>query len=464
VNILLTGLSHHTAPLEVRERMVFDGPSLPVGLKRLGEVAPAAEEWLILSTCNRTEVLVRGRETAAMPGQIRSFLLEKSGLEIGRLDTALYTLHDLEAIRHFFRVSSSLDSMVVGEPQILKQVKDAHACSLREGRLGTLLDGVCRRAFQTAKRVRTETDIARNPVSISYAAAELAKTIFGDLTGRSILVLGAGEMSELTLRHLLSSGAGTVYVSTRHFERAVELARRVGGEAVAFDRMKECLERVDIVISSTAAPHALVRRDEMVPMMRRRRNRPIFFIDIAVPRDIEPEVNTIDNVYLYDIDDLQRVVDENLEERQRAAGRAEEIVESEVESFQRWYLGLAAGPTIAALRKSLHQIKEREMERFQSRLGDLPAHQQSAVEEFARALVNKILHRPSTELKRSLDGRSAPGQVELVRRLFGLDEPPGGGEGQGERATGEERGKAPSNPQEKDDNTGSGRPPVRQPS
>jgi glutamyl-tRNA reductase len=440
--------------------MVFDGPSLPLGLKRLGEVAPAAEEWLILSTCNRTEVLVRGRETAALPDQIRSFLLEKSGLETGRLDNALYTLHDLDAIRHLFRVSSSLDSMVVGEPQILKQVKDAHACALREGRLGTLLDGICRRAFQTAKRVRTETDIARNPVSISYAAAELARTIFGELTGRSILVLGAGEMSELTLRHLLSAGAGTVYVSTRHFERAVELARRVGGEAVAFNRMKEYLERVDIVISSTAAPHVLIRRDEMVPMMRRRRNRPVFFIDIAVPRDIEPEVNTIDNAYLYDIDDLQRVVDENLEERKRAAGHAEEIVESEVEAVRRWYLGLAAGPTIAALRQSMHDLKERELERFSGRLAELPAHQQSVVEEFARVLVNKILHRPSTELKRSLDGRSAPGQVELVRRLFGLDDPLGASaaataEGPGERA--EPAGSS----REENHAAGAGRPPAR---
>jgi glutamyl-tRNA reductase len=402
--------------------MVFDGPSLPLGLKRLGEVAPAAEEWLILSTCNRTEILLRTRETAVVPEQIRSFLLEKSGLEAARLDSVIYTLHDLDAVRHFFRVASSLDSMVVGEPQILKQAKDAHACALREGRLGTLLDGLCRRAFQAAKRVRTETDIARNPVSISYAATELAKTIFGDLTGRSVLVLGAGEMSELTLKHLLAAGAETVYVSTRHFERAVEVARGVGGEAVAFNRMKEYLERVDIVISSTAAPHALVQRADVVPMMRRRRNRPVFFIDIAVPRDIDPDVNKVDNVYLYDIDDLQRVVDENLEERRREAVRAEEIIESEVESYRRWYLGLAAGPTIAALRELLHGLRESELDRFRGRFSGLAPDDLASVEEFARGLVNKILHRPSTELKRSLSGHSTPGQVELVRRLFGLDE------------------------------------------
>ncbi len=430
MKILLTGLSHHTAPLDIRERMVFDAAALPLGLKRLAERVPGAEECLILSTCNRTEILLRRDDLSPAPAQVRGFLSEKSGIDDGRLDRALYAMRDEEAVRHFFRVAASLDSMIVGEPQILKQVKDAHACALGEGRLGTILDHLCRRAFHAAKRVRTETEIGRNPVSISYAAAELARTIFGELSGRSVLVLGAGKMSELTLRHLVAGGAGTIYVTTRHMERAVDVARRVGGEPIPFDRMLEPLDRVDIVISSTAAPHLLLRRDQVADLMRQRRNRPMFFIDIAVPRDIDPAVNELDNVYLYDIDDLQRVVSDNVEGRQREAAHAERIIDTEVESFRRWYLGLAAGPAITALRQRLHGLREQELERHRGRLSGLTPEQMAAVETYARGLINKILHRPTLELKRSLDGRGAPGRVALVRRLFDLDGEDGPAQGQ----------------------------------
>jgi len=422
VKLLLTGLSHHTAPLEVRERMVFDADSLPLAMRRLREMAPAVEEIVLLSTCNRTELLMRSSDAVETTKQVRTFLREKSGIDRARLDSALYNFRDVEVVRHLFRVAASLDSMVIGEPQILKQVKDAHAGAVREGQLGTVLDGLCRRAFQTAKRVRTETAIGRNPVSISYTACELARQIFGKLSGRAVLVIGAGKMSELTLRHLVSAGADKIFVTTRRYERAMEVARRFHGEAVNFDRVAEFLPKVDIVVSSTAAPHILLKKADVAALMRKRRNRPIFLIDIAVPRDIDPAVNEVDNAYLYDIDDLQRVVDDNLDERKREAIDGERIVDAEVKSFQRWYHSLAAGPTIAAMRVALHDLRLDEFERFRARLGSLSPEQIAVVEEFGRGLVNKILHRPMVELKKSADGSAGPGQVDLVRRLFGLDE------------------------------------------
>ena len=422
MKLLLTGLSHHTAPLEVRERMVFDADSLPLAMRRLREMAPGVEEIVLLSTCNRTELFMRTSDAVATTEQVRTFLREKSGVDRERLDSALYTFRDVEVVRHLFRVAASLDSMVIGEPQILKQVKDAHSGAVREGQLGTVLDGLCRRAFQTAKRVRTETAIGRNPVSISYTACELARQIFGNLTGRAVLVIGAGKMSELTLRHLVSAGADSIYVTTRRYEKAMEVARRFNGEAVNFDRMAEFLPKVDIVVSSTAAPHVLLKKDDVAALMRKRRNRPIFLIDIAVPRDIDPAVNEVANAYLYDIDDLQRVVDDNLEERKREAADGERIVETEVKSFLRWYHSLAAGPTIAAMRVALHDLRLDEFERFRSRMHNLSPDQLAVVEEFGRGLVNKILHRPMVELKRSADGSAGPGQVDLVRRLFGLND------------------------------------------
>ena len=400
--------------------MVFDADSVPQALGRLREMAPSVKEALLLSTCNRTEVLLRCDDPTPTLDQVRKFLLEKSGVEKSRMEKALYTFRDLEAVRHFFRVAASLDSMIIGESQILKQVKDAHSYALREGQLGTILDGLCQRAFQTAKRVRTGTAIGRNPVSIAYTACELARQIFGSMAGRAVLVLGAGKMSELTLRHLVGAGADKIFVSTRRYERAMAVARRVEGEAVSFERMKDFLPQVDIVISSTAAPNVLLTKEDVTALMRKRRNKPVFFIDIAVPRDIDPAVNQVDNVYLYDIDDLQRVVDDNLKERKREARLAEEIVEKEVHAFQVWFHNLASGPTIAAMRKAMHEVRLDEFERFRSRMTSMTPEQLAVVEEFGRGLVNKILHRPMVELKKSMNGNAATGQVDLLRRLFAL--------------------------------------------
>ncbi|MFQ5767067.1 MAG: glutamyl-tRNA reductase [Acidobacteriota bacterium] len=419
----LIGLSHKTAPLEMRERLVFDPASLPEALERLSSLIGEGHEILLLSTCNRTEILLHHHRDSFSLEPIHRFLREKSGLPPSRLDGSLYSLEDEDAVRHIFRVACSLDSMVIGEPQILHQVKQAYACARREKRLGPIIDALLQRAFTVAKKVRSQTGIGRHPVSISHAAVELAQTIFGELADRKVLVMGAGKMSGLTLRQIMAGGVRDCHVATRRFQHGLELAQQVGAEAIPFRKVHSFLEEVDIVISSTAAPHHLLNRSQIVSLMRRRRNRPIFFIDIAVPRDIDPAVNDLDNVYLYDLDDLEQVVNDNMEERRKEGRHAEAIIDEEVIRFRRWFLGLSAGPVIKALRVSLHQLRDAEFSRLKSQLHGLTVQQMDQVERFSRTLVNKILHQPTAELKRSLDGRSAPGQVALVRRLFQLSEP-----------------------------------------
>jgi glutamyl-tRNA reductase len=448
--IVLSGLSHHTAPVEVREKVLFGRETLADALGRLRSLL-GVEEGLILSTCNRTEVLTRCMDVAEARRGLQEFLRVESRLDAAVLQGCLYNLEGMDAVRHLFRVTASLDSQVVGEPQILHQVKEAHAEALRQGAIGPMLDALCQRAFAAARRVRRDTDIGRHPVSISYAAAELARTIFGDLAGRLVLVIGAGRMAELAVKHLSSAGVGAVYVCSRTHDHAAALSDRVGGEAVPFERLGEYLQRVDIVVSSTSAPSYILGAAEVAGLIRRRRSRPIFFIDIAMPRDIDPAVNEIDNVYLYDLDDLRGVVAENTQERHREAVRAEALIAEAVDGFRRWHLGLSAGPTIVDLRSRLHGLREQELSRLASRCS-LSAEQTAAVDEFSRLLVNKILHRPTSELKRLAGGDERAGQVDTVRRLFGLDAAPEPvredagrrtepGEGSGER-TGRGRGPA----------------------
>jgi glutamyl-tRNA reductase len=422
MRLLVTGLSHRTAPLEIRERLAFDPASIPLAIERLREICGPKTECLLLATCNRTEVVLAHPQPEVTRAAVRRFFLEKSGLEPSRLDAVLYRHEGIEAVRHLFRVAASLDSMVVGETQILKQVREAHARATASGSVGGLLDGICRRAFQAAKRVRTETEVGRYPVSISSAATDLARRIFGSLEACTVLVLGAGEMSKLSVRHLVSAGAGRVLVITRHAERAGDLACRVGGEARPFSSLIESLTEADIVIASTSAPHPIVHRGDVAEVMRHRRGRPIFFIDIAVPRDIDPAVHGLENVYLYNLDELQRVVEENLRGRGRAADRAEALVREEVSSCAKWYAAQAATPAITALRRTMDEMREREFSRVRGRLSSLSEDQMALVEQFSRALVNKILHRPTIELRRALETGAQPGDVDLVRRLFGVDE------------------------------------------
>lgn len=417
--ILAIGLNHTTAPVEVRERLHISEARLPEVLERLGQEATVLER-LVLSTCNRVEVYAVSPEPEEAQASILALLAEGTQTPLALLQDKLYHHQQDEAVRHAFRVASSLDSLVLGESQILSQVKAAYQVAQAQAATGPILNTLMTRAFGVAKKVRTETGIGQSPVSVPSAAIGLAKTIFGDLSGRRVLVLGAGEMAEVAARHLQSEGVQAVLVAHRNFDRAVEIAARLRARAVRFDQIRDQLRQADIVISSTAAPHYLLCRADVEELIRLRRNRPLFLIDIAVPRDIDPEVNQIDNVYLYDIDDLEGVVASHRKARELEAAQAELLIEREVASFQRWLKSLDVVPTIVTLRRRVEEIRETELEKALSRLPKLDPEQQEIVRALAHGIINKILHYPTTELKRQSINRDGLLYVNVLRRLFGL--------------------------------------------
>lgn len=417
MQLSLVGLSHHTAPIEVRERLHFPEKDLPAALHALAE-RDAVEEAIILSTCNRVEILARLADEADARSLLGDFLSRQRRVPRDLLDKHLYHHSQREAVRHVFRVAASLDSMIVGEPQVLGQVKAAYATGRAVGTVGGILDEVLAHAFATAKKVRTETGVAASAVSVSYAAVELARKIFGSLEGKTVFLIGAGKMSELAARHLRRSGAQAIFVANRTLARAEELAKELGGETVRFDELLSFISRADIVISSTGAPVYIIKKEHGVRFLAERKNRPMFFIDIAVPRDIDPALNKLNNIFLYDIDDLQQVVEANLRQRRREALRAEEIVEREVDRLLGRLKRLEVAPTITALQEHLHGIRQQELER--ARLRDLSPEQRTAVEEMTRRLVNKILHGPIAELKRLPQEPNGLKLTEFARRLFRL--------------------------------------------
>lgn len=419
MQLSLVGLSHHTAPIEVRERLHFPEKDLPAALHALVE-RDAVEEAIILSTCNRVEILARLTDDADARSLLGDFLSRQRRVPRDLLDKHLYHHSQREAVRHIFRVAASLDSMIVGEPQVLGQVKAAYATGRAVGTVGGILDAVLAHAFATAKKVRTETGVAASAVSVSYAAVELARKIFGSLEGKTVFLIGAGKMSELAARHLRRSGARAIFVTNRTLARAEELAKELGGETVRFDELLSFISRADIVISSTGAPVYIIKKEHGARFLAERRNRPMFFIDIAVPRDIDPALNKLNNIFLYDIDDLQQVVEANLRQRRREALRAEEIVEREVDRLLGRLKRLEVAPTIAALQEHLHGLRQQELER--ARLRDLSPEQHTAVEEMTRRLVNKILHGPIAELKRLPQEPNGLKLTEFARRLFRLKE------------------------------------------
>ncbi len=335
----------------------------------------------------------------------------------------LYEYHEREAVRHVFRVASSLDSMVVGEPQILGQVKEAYATARAVGGVNSQLDALLTRAFAVAKRVRNETAVATSAVSVASVAVDLAKKIFGNLQGKNVYLVGAGKMSELAARHLLAHGAEKIYVSNRTYDRAVGLAKKFNGEALPFDRLYDTIPLADIVISSTGAPHAIFRKEHGERFLAKRRNRPMFFIDIAVPRDVDPEMNKLDGVFVYDIDDLQQVVTSHVADRRVEADRAEAIVQLEVDKFEARLQTLDVVPTIVSLQEHLETVRQAEIDRVRGRLGTLSPEQELAVEALTRGIVNKIMHTPITALKTAArESSEATTVIDLVRRLFGLHE------------------------------------------
>ncbi len=417
--LFVAGLSHRNAPVELREQLAVDEDKLRELLRDVAATG-VVREVLILSTCNRVEVYA----IADVPGEARTAtfrqLCRHRGVEPASVETVLYTHADGEAVRHAFRVASSLDSMMIGEPQILGQVKNAFALAQSCETVGPALHTLFTQAFTVAKRVRTETEIARHAVSVSFAAVELAKKIFAGLDGKAVLLVGAGKMSELAARHLIEQGAFPLYVANRTWARAQELARALAGTAVPFDELATALATVDIVITSTGAPEPVIRREFVQPLVHSRRGRPLFFIDIAVPRDVEDSVDTLDGVYCYDIDDLKQVVDANIRERLREAHRAEALVEREVAKFLARLGDVEVIPTIVSLRERLEIIRSGEVKRTLARLPGATPETREAIEALSAAIVNKILHAPITKLRESSRAGSPRSWLELVHELFGL--------------------------------------------
>ena len=415
MQLALVGLSHKTAPVEIRERLAFSNDALRSALTSLVD-RRAVNEAMILSTCNRVEVVAESPDERL----IRDFICEFHQISHDSVSSHLYSYRNVDAIRHVFRVTASLDSMVIGEPQILGQVKEAYRIAMDAGTVGMHLSALMNRAFAVAKKVRSETGISQSAVSVSYAAVELARKIFGDLSGKTVMIIGASKMGELAAKHLRRAGASSVLVTNRTFERAVELAKVFEGAAVPFEHFTDHMVGADIVITSTGAPHFIIGKNLAEQVIHRRKNKPIFFIDIAVPRDIDPAVNEIDNAFLYDIDDLQQVIDANLKERLKEAMRAEQIVDDEVEAFCLKMQTRDVVPTIVQLRESLEKVRRDEIERNRRHLKDLSPEQQAAVDQITKSIVNKILHPPIEQLKQMAHDPQGADLAELIRKIFNV--------------------------------------------
>ena len=420
MNLILIGMNHKTAPLEIRESL-----SLACGdsINPLIEIMniPQIKEAIYLSTCNRVEVLAHAVDEESAVEKLKSFIFNHGNLSPDDMARCLYLYYNHDAVRHLFRVASSIDSMVMGEPQILGQVKDAYRTAVEHNASGIMLNKIIHHAFRTAKRVRTETGIAGNAVSVSFAAVELAKKIFGNLKGKIILLIGAGEMSELAAKHLINYGVEKIFITNRTYARAVQIADNVHGTVVEFEKLQEKIHDVDMIISSTGAPGYVIDVSMITTSLRRRKNRLLFLIDIAVPRDIDPAVGEIDNVYLYNIDNLQDIVDGNLQIRKKEAEKAEAIIDEEVTNYREWYNTLEVVPTIVSLREKMEGIIRGELAKSGAWMENLTEEERKNIEGLANSIINKILHDPITGLKEESRENGALPYIAAIRRLFGLD-------------------------------------------
>jgi glutamyl-tRNA reductase len=418
MKVFVVGLNHKTADIDVREKLAFNSSGLEDGLIRFKKL-PEVHEAIILSTCNRVELYANVSDTIKASESIKTFLSEFHNINKGSLDNALYIYDDVNAVRHLFRVASSLDSMVIGEPQILGQLKDAFEFALEKKTTGILLNKLMKKAISVAKKVRTETRIAENAVSISFAAVELARKIFTDLSKRVCMLLGAGEMAELAAKHLLNNGVKEVMVSNRTYERACELAKEFQGKPVTFDEFIDEMVRTDIVICSTGASKYILMKNQMQRVMKERKQRQVFIIDISVPRNIDPEINDLDNVYLYNIDDLQSVVDANMFERQKEAEKAEKIIEEEIETFLKWQSSLDSVPTIIALRDKAEEIKKEELDKLLNKISGIGEKDKEAIEYMATAIINKLIHPPTMALKEDTEDKDI--MIAVIKKLYGIN-------------------------------------------
>jgi glutamyl-tRNA reductase len=421
MKLLLTGVSHKTAPVEVRECLAFGEEALAAALADLKSRDGVAEA-VILSTCNRVEITVTTEDGCNPQAIVESFLADTKAISPGVIAPHLYHHQGRDAIHHLFRVAASLDSMVVGEPQILGQIKAAYAAAKDAGAISGWLDGLFTRSFSVAKRVRSETGIGHMAVSVSYAAVELARKIFGSLANRTVMIVGAGKMSELAARHLRRSGAAHVFVTNRTQERAAEMAKLFQGTPVEYTRFTAMLPEIDILIASSGAPHYILHKDEMARVIAARRNRPMFLIDIAVPRNIDPAINDLDNVFLYDIDDLQEVVNANLRERMKEAEHAESLVAGEVEHMLARLKVAEVAPIIVGLQEQLEQIRAGEIEKVRRKYGPFTPEQEQAIQALTHGIINKIAHGPISELRHHAGNPEGASVVAAIRKAFHLQD------------------------------------------
>jgi glutamyl-tRNA reductase len=422
MNIIVVGLSHKTAPVELRELLAIPESRVGEALTRLLSY-PSVKEGMFLATCNRVEVYAVVEDADTGFSNVQDFLVSTHlAVSSEHLYPHLYRYADEYAIRHLFRVATSLDSMVIGEPQILGQVKDAFEIALSHRTSGVILNKLVKKAISVGKGVRTKTRIAEYAVSISYAAVELAKKVFSNLAEKTVLLVGAGEMGKLAAQHLVNHGVKHVFLTTRNNERAENLAERFGGSAISFEDLVHILPMADIVLCATGASHYVIQSDGVQRSIHQRMNRPMFLIDISVPRNIDPAVKDVDNAFLFDIDDLKSHVGQNQEERRKEADKAEEMVAEEVTIMQSWVRGLEAKPTIVALRKRADEIKRTEVEKALSRLGHLGSKERQAIEGLASAIVNKLLHGPLVTLKSEAQTNNGFALIEVARRFFDLPE------------------------------------------
>lgn len=413
MRFLVTGLNHKTAPIELRERLAIGREALPAATQAL-LAEPGVEEAMILSTCNRVEVLVSHN---GVEPQLPEFLAEHFSVDLGSLAPHLYHYQDEEAVRHMFRVAASLDSMVVGEAQILGQVKHSWTVARELGAMRGPLDKLVQSAFTAAKRVRTETEIGSSSVSIASVAVDLARRIFGALEGKRILLIGAGKMSELAARHLMQNGADSLMVANRTYERAVRMAEQFLGEAIRFEELQARAPEADIIVTSTGSSGQIFGVAEAQEILHRRRNRPVFIIDIAVPRDVDPHVNRLEGMFLYDIDDLQSVAVSNLVDRGREAEKAEAIIAEETERFRRRIRTIDIAPAIVEVQGTAEVLRQAELHRQRHLLQSLTAEQQAAVESLTRGLMSKFLHLPLQAMKSAArEGDAAA--LETIRGMF----------------------------------------------
>ena len=421
VNLILVGVNHKTTPVEIREKLAFTKGKIEESVDRLFNF-PDIIEHTILSTCNRVEIYARANCQDSAIKAIKQFICDFHEVSPVELEDHFYSYRNEEAVEHLFRVSSSLDSMILGEAQILGQVKDAYSLAKDLRSTGLVLNQLFKKAFSVAKKVREETGIAERCVSISSAAVELAQKIFDDLENRTVMLVGTGEMAELAAKHLISYGVKTVYVTSRTYDRAANLARTLNGSALDFEAFKNELHRADIVITSTSASNFIIKKEMVEKAIHKRKNKPIFFIDIAVPRDIEPDINDLENIYLYDIDDLHVVVSANMKEREKEADNAMNLISQEVTKFNNWVGTLDAVPTIVEIRKKAENIRMQEIEKTLKKISHLSEDDKQLLRQMSSSMVNKILHKPTIKLKQKTQSEDGHLYLKAIRHLFHLDD------------------------------------------